>query len=174
MMANNGLIIIGAGVYSTVAKEIAEDMACFGKIVFVDDRRDVTPDGSPVVGTSDDLKKLSKEYRNVVVAIGDPKSKLAFIEKIKQETDLNIVSLISPKACVSPSAKIMPGCVIEPMAIINPLSSLGFGCIVSAGAVVNHMCVCGDGVHIDCNATVSGCSHVPSMLKIESGDVYYK
>ena len=171
-MVNNGLIIIGAGVYSTVAKEIAEDMACFGKIVFVDDRRDVTPDGSSVVGVTEDLKELSKEYRNVVVAIGNPKSKLAILKKIKQETDLNIVSLISPKAHVSASAKVMPGCIIEPMAVVNSFCSLGEGCIISAGAVVNHTCVCGDGVHVDCNATVSGCSCVPSMLKIESGDVY--
>ena len=173
-MANNGLIIIGAGVYSTVAKEIAEDMACFGKIVFVDDRRDMTPDGSPVIGTSEDLKRLSKEYRNVVVAIGNAGSKLAIIEKIKNETDLNIVSLISPKAHVSASAKVMPGCIIEPMAVLNSFCSLGEGCIISAGAVVNHTCVCGDGVHVDCNATVSGCSQVPSKLKIESGDVYSK
>ena len=171
-MANGGLIIIGAGVYSTVAKEIAEDMACFSEIVFVDDRRSETPDGSKVVCTVNDLKALSKNYRNVVVAIGNAKSKLAILERIKQETDLNIVSLISPKAHVSKSAKVMPGCVIEPMAVVNPLCSLGEGCIISAGAVVNHMCVCGDGVHVDCNATVSGCSHVPSMLKIESGDVY--
>ncbi len=171
-MANNGLIIIGAGVYSTVAKETAEDMACFSKIIFVDDRCNVTPDGSHVIGTSEDLKELSKEYRNVAVAIGDGKVRLAILEKIKLETDLNIVSLISPKAHVSSSAKVMPGCIIEPMAVVNPLCRLGVGCIVSAGAVINHSSVCGDCVHIDCNATVASCSNVPAKVKVESGKVF--
>lgn len=42
---NNNLLIVGAGIYSVVAREIAEDMGCFDKIGHVDDSRSETPDG---------------------------------------------------------------------------------------------------------------------------------
>lgn len=45
---NQNLLIIGAGIYGLVAKEIAESMGCFRQIDFVDDGAKKTPDGTPV------------------------------------------------------------------------------------------------------------------------------
>ena len=39
---NKNLLILGAGIYGLVAKEIAESMGCFGKIAFVDDNAKTT------------------------------------------------------------------------------------------------------------------------------------
>lgn len=47
---NQNLLIIGAGIYGLVAKEIAESMGCFRQIDFVDDGAKKTPDGTPVIG----------------------------------------------------------------------------------------------------------------------------
>lgn len=168
---NNNLLIIGAGIYGVVAMEIAESMKCFEKIVFVDDNAKTTPTGIEVVGTTADIEHLICEYSNVIVAIGNSEARLDLLRKL-EETPCNIVTLISPYAYVSPSAKIMKGSIIEPMAVIHTGALISVGCIISAGAVVNHASICCDGVHVDCNATVAGYTSVPAGTKVCSGELF--
>lgn len=169
---NRNLLIIGAGIYGLVAKEIAESMGCFEKIAFLDDGADEAPDGTPVIGTTNDLASLSKEYANAVVAIGDPGVRQRLLDRIKRETLMRIATLVSPRAYVSPSAQIGKGCILEPMAVVHTGCILGKGCLVCAGAVVNHASLCGDCVQVDCNATVAGNTVVQSGVKVPSGTVY--
>jgi len=169
---NKNLLIVGAGVYGLVAKEIAEDMGCFENIAFVDDNAETTPNGIKVVGKVEDLRRLSSDYDNIVVAIGNPRIRLGLIKKFEKEEIFQIVSLISPKAYVAPSAEIEKGCIVEPMAVIHTNCEIKTGCIISAGAVVNHVSTCCEGVHVDCNATVEGYCFVPAEVKIHSGEVY--
>ncbi len=169
---NRSLLIIGASTYAQVACEIAQCMGCYEKVDFVDDLRKETPSGIKTVGKTSDLVKLSSEYSEMVVAIGNPEFRLKLIKKIQGETSASVASLISPRAYVSSSAKIMPGCIIEPMAVIHCGCVLERGCIVSAGAVINHESVCQEGVHVDCNATVAGYCLVPANTKVPCGEVY--
>ena len=169
---NKNLLIVGAGVYGLVAKEIAEDMGCFDKIDFIDDNAERAFDGSKIIGQVADIGNLEGYYKDVVVAIGNQDIRIALIQKIKSETSCSIVSLISPRAYVAPSAIIGEGCIIEPMATVHAACNLGVGCLISAGAVVNHAAVCCDGVHIDCNATVLGYTKVSPATKVCSGTVY--
>lgn len=171
---NKNLLIIGAGTYGIVASEIAADMGCFEKIDFVDDERKTTPNGIEVISTTRDIDELAVEYSNIIVAIGNPEVRLSLLNRIKEETPYRIVSLVSPKAYVSPSAQIMSGCIVEPMAVVHTSCVICPGCIISAGAVVNHATMCCDGVHVDCNATVDGYCLVPAGTKICSGEVYRK
>ena len=169
---NKNLLIIGAGVYGLVAKEIAESMGCFEKIAFVDDHAKTTPDGTAVIGTTQDIHDHANQYCNVIVAIGNPNVRLNLLHMLEQDTLLRIVTLISPHAYISPSAKIGKGCIVEPMTVIHTGCVLSKGCIVSAGAVVNHCSMLCDGVHIDCNATVAGYSLVPVGTKVCSCEVF--
>lgn len=146
----------------------------FDKVDFVDDMKKETPTGSKVIGTTDDLTALATNYDSIVVAIGNPKVRLAMLERIKAETSYQIVSLVSPRAYISPSAQVKQGCIVEPMAVVQSGCVIGEGCIISAGAVVNHASICFDGVHVDCNATVDGYCKAPSGLKICSGEVFRK
>jgi UDP-N-acetylbacillosamine N-acetyltransferase len=169
---NKNLLIIGASTYGVVAYEIATDMGCFEKIDFVDDERKTTPNGIDVVGTTQDIDELALQYSNIIVAIGNPEVRLSLLNRIKEETPYRIVSLVSPKAYVSPSAQIMSGCIIEPMAVVHTGCVIAIGCFVSAGAVVNYASMCCDGVHIDCNATVADSTMIPAGMKIRCGEVY--
>lgn len=168
------LLIVGASIYGLVAKEIAESMGSFLRIDFVDDRAKETPDGTPVIGTTKDLLELSKRYSNVVVAIGNPEVRQKLIRFIEEETLLRLVTLVSPRAYVSPSAQIGKGCIIEPMAVVHTGCVLGKGCLICAGAVVNHVATCGDCIQVDCNASVAGSTVVPGGIKVASGTVYEK
>lgn len=169
---NNNLLIVGAGIYGDVAKEIAESMKCFEKISFVDDIAKTTPNGIPVIGTTSDIKHLICDFSHFIVAIGNPEVRLNLIHKIERETSCKIATLVSPLAYVAPSAHIMKGSIVEPMAVIHTGAIVSVGCIISAGAVVNHAGICRDGVHVDCNATVAGSAIVPSCTKIYSGSFF--
>ncbi len=171
---NKNLLIVGAGVYGIVASDIAYDMGIYEKIAFVDDELEITATGEKVVGKTKDLAELNCEYSNIIVAIGSSDVRLNLLKKIHEETSFRIVALVSPKAYVSHSAQIMPGCIVEPMAVVQSMSILATGCIVSAGAVVNHTSMCCDGVHVDCNATVAASVLVPAGTKIKSGEVFSK
>lgn len=170
----NNLLIVGAGIYALVAMEIARSLGSFDKIDFIDDNATRTLDGMAVIGTTSDILKLSKEYQSCIVAIGNPDVRLSLIKIIENETNCKIISLISPRAYIAPSAKIAKGCVIEPMAVVHSLCKLGIGCLVSAGAVVNHASVLCNGCHADCNSTVLGNTTVPAKTKICSGEVFGK
>ncbi len=168
------LLIIGAGTYGVLASEIASDMGCFEKIAFLDDNAKTTPNGIEIIGTTCDMDVLAVEYRNIIVAIGNTDVRLSMLSRIKEETPYRIVSLVSPKAYISPSAQLGEGCIVEPMAVVHTGCVIATGCIISAGAVINHASKCGEGVHVDCNATVEGYCFVPAGTKICSGEVYKK
>ena len=169
---NMNLLIVGAGTYAVVAAEIAANMGCFHQIDFVDDVRKTTPDGRPVVGTTEDLPALAERYSNIAVAIGNPRVRLALLGKIRESMPYKIVSLISPQAYIAPSAQLKSGCIVEPMAVVQSLCVIGEGCILSAGAVVNHAAVCAEGVHVDCNATIPGYAQVSAGVKVNCGQVF--
>ena len=171
-MKNKNLLIVGAGTYGAVAEEIAESMNCFEIIDFVDDFRTVSAHGKAVVGTTKELSKLSEKYGNIVVAIGLSEKRSALLKEIEKKNTFEIISLISPRAYVSPDAQIGKGCIIEPMAVIHTHCVISKGCIISAGAVINHFAKCMECVHLDCNSTVGGESVVPFGTKIISGEVY--
>lgn len=107
MKMNKNLLIIGASTYGVVAAEIATDMGCFEKIDFVDDERNITPNGIEVIGTTRDIDELASQYSNMIVAIGNLEVRLSFLKKIEEKMPSHIISLVSPKAYVSPSAQIM-------------------------------------------------------------------
>ena len=168
----NNLLIVGAGIYGTVAQEIASEMGCFGRIDFIDDFCNKTTNGKTVICTFNDAYKYADEYKNIIVAIGNSEIRKQIFKKIIDDGNFKLVTLKSPKAYISPSAQIEAGCIIEPMAVIQTGVSIKEGCIISAGAVINHGSICKEFVHVDCNATVKGSTTVPQGMKIESGQVF--
>lgn len=159
------LLIIGAGQYGKVAKEIAEDVGTFEKIDFLDDN-------SPfAIGKISDMEKFSDKYQYAFVALGDVELRLKLIEKL-EEACYRIAILVSPKAYVSPSAQILKGTIVEPMAAVHTDACVSVGCIVSAGAVINHNVFVGDGCHINCNATIDAGRIMLAKTKLEAGKVF--
>lgn len=168
------LLILGAGGYALVAKEIAKSMHCFEEIAFVDDHAVTAPDGTAVRGKLSDLKELSADFTHAIVAIGNPTVRAALIRCIETETSCEVATIVSPHAYIAPSAEIAPGCIVEPMAVIHSKCVLEKGCIVSAGAVINHYSRACEFAHIDCNATVGGYQTVPANQKLTCGTVFNK
>ena len=177
ILSFNGNKIIttsGAGISGVVAKEIAESMGCFEKIDFVDDENKIALDGKKVIGSTEKLESLVVGYSYVYVANEDAEKKLEMIKKIHEEIPCNIVSLVSPKAHVSPSAQIGMNCLVEPMAVVHTNSVLMDGCVIAVGAVVNPFSLCCAGVCLNSNAVVETKTIVPSGTVVKCCEVYKK
>ena len=157
------LLIIGAGQYGMVVKEIAESLG-YDKIDFLDDNNPIA------VGGLNDFDKLADEYNSAVVAIGNAEMRLELISKLTA-AGYELPVLIHAKAYVSPSVKIGVGTVIEPMAVVNSDTVIGVGCIISAGVIINHNCIIEDGCHIDCGTVVGARVVVRSKTNTKYGEI---
>ncbi len=161
------LIILGAGQYGTLAREIAVSLNQFEKIDFLDDKN------SLAIGGLNDYEKISKEYEAAFVAIGNAEIRLDLIERLKT-VGFKLPNLISRGCYISPSVVLRDGIIVEPMAVIHTNAIINSGCIISAGAVINHNCILEECCHIDCNATVTSSALVPAKTKVLSNTVFNK
>lgn len=159
------LLIIGAGQYGMVAKEIAESMKCFGHIDFVDDGC------SSAIGKVSDIEKLIHEYDAAVVAIGNSELRLNLIKRLC-EIGYEVPTLIHEKAYVSPSAKIGVGSFIEPMAVVHTGVVVEMGCIISAGVILNHNSIVHEGSHINCGSVVAARAEIKAATRTGCNEVY--
>lgn len=169
---NKNLLILGAGQYGQVAKEIAESMGCFERISFLDDRfeGDIN-ERSGIVGKLGEYKKFLMDYTHAFVAIGSSKMRLHYIGKLSK-AGFRIATLVSLKAYVSPSAKLKNGVIVEPMAVVNANSTVEIGVFVCAGAIINHNCFIGEGCTMQCGSIVPANSKVPENIMLEYNVVY--
>ena len=146
------LLILGAGQYGLVAKEVAEVMGCFTQIDFLDDHSEIA------IGKLNDIDNI--EYDVDFVAIGNPAIRSQYLDRIKKAA-----TLIHPRACVSLSAKIGKGCIVEAGAVICADAKVGKGTIVMANAVVGHNATVGDYCQLKYNCTI------PEMASVTSSQI---
>lgn len=167
---NRNLLILGAGGYGTVAKEIALEMNCFQRIDFLDDRYGIGANGyhEEPIGKIEDMALFAGEYSFAVIAIGNPEVRINLLRKIEEETLFKIPAIISPRAYVSPSAQVQRGAVIEPLAGIHANTIIGAASYISMGAIVNHNAIVSEGCHIDIGAAVMSGAFVKPKTKAEA------
>ena len=165
MLKKDNLLIVGAGGYGRLAKEIAEQTGAFGTIAFLDDN------SNQAIGKIDEMVRFVSEYEYAFVAIGNPKCRRELLSRLKT-CGYKIAILIHPQAYVSPSAKLGDGCSVEPFAVVHTGAIVEEGCYICAGAIVNHDANIGVCCHVDCNATVSARACVPCETKVEYGTVF--
>ena len=161
------MLILGAGGYGHVVREIAEDSGIFDKIDFLDD-------SSPLaIGKFGDAEKFLKGYPNAVVALGNAELRLGHIEKLCA-AGFHIPAIISPKAYVSKSAKIGNGTIVEPFSAVNANSEVGIGVLLRCGSVIDHNAKVGDFCYIDCGVVVKANNSVGFKIKIAANSVVEK
>lgn len=156
------LLIIGAGGYGLLVKEIA-GLACFSKVDFLDDN------SSLAIGKIDEIEEIEDRYDGSIVAIGNPKIKEKIFRRLKKST-----TIIHPTAVVSKSAQIGVGCVIEANTVINSEAVVKDGSFICTGAVVNHNSIVNEFCQVDCNAVGVMGAEVPKGHKVESCTVLKK
>ena len=161
---NGSLLILGAGQYGQVVREIANSTGRFEKIAFLDDNN------QEAIGKLEDYKNLLDQFSFAVVAIGNPQVRLTWLDRLKR-FGYELPVLVHPMAYVSSSAKLEEGTIVEPMAVVQSGAVVRTGGIVCAGAVVNHNATVEQGCQIDCNAVIAANAVVPAQTKVLCGSV---
>lgn len=157
------LLIIGSGGHGRVVAETAE--ACgYTQINFIDDNSEIA------IGKIADLKKLTDEYKEVFVGIGNNRFRAQLIDKLI-ELGYTVPVLIHPTAYVSKSAVIHIGTIVELKAIINVNAYIGRGCIVSVGSIIDHDARIGKASHVNAGAIVKAGGSVNDFVKLEAGEI---
>ena len=166
-MKGRKLLILGAGQYGYVAEETAQAMGCFDKIAFLDDAN------PRAIGKLSDFEKYSQEFTDAFVAMGNPKLRLSWLDRL-ETAGFDLPVLVHPKAWASPSAQLEPGVILEPMAVVHANAVVKKGGLLCAGSIVNHNAVVEEGCQIDCGAIVMSNARVEPETKVPCGTVVQK
>lgn len=138
-MSTRTLVVMGAGGYGRSVAEAAAASSAYDVVGFLDDRwPDLEPIwGLPILGRTADLATLRKQASAAVIAIGNNSRRRAVFQ-LADAAGFDLISVVHPRAIISPSARVGRGVTIMAGAVIGCEVWLGDGVIVSAGAVVDH------------------------------------
>jgi acetyltransferase-like isoleucine patch superfamily enzyme len=159
------LLILGAGQYGSVVKQVAASMGIFDKIEFLDDNN------PQAIGKLIDCEKYLAEFSYAFVSIGNAEVRQDWLNKL-EKIGFKLAVLISPKSYVDSSAQISGGSIVEPMAVVNANSTLSKGVFVCAGAIVNHNSFVGDVCQLDCGSVVGSNVNLPAKTKLKYNEVF--
>ncbi len=152
----SGIIIVGAGGHSKVCIELLRAMG--ESIAYCVGATD-SPDnclGVPILQGDANLSFLRSEgYSRVFVAVGSNRLRER-LSALYIGLGYQFISAISPRAVISPSARLGRGVAVMPGAVINAESVIGDLSIINTGATVDHDCRIGQAVHIAPQCALAG------------------
>lgn len=157
------LLIVASKRYGDYVKEIAESMGCFEEISFVDNDRE------GAIGKLEDVESFYPEYNCAIAACDDGTERLEWNKKL--ETLYNIPVLFHMDSTISPSANLMPGCIVEPRAVVGCGSTIGQATVIGANSVVEPYCLVGDDCTLKSGTIVKSTSMVAMNTSTEQGSV---
>jgi sugar O-acyltransferase (sialic acid O-acetyltransferase NeuD family) len=151
------LLIVGAGGHGRAVAEAAVLSAQFEVAGFVDDGVAIgsVVMGFPVLGAAKDLAHLTSVCDQAIVAIGQNARREELMRQL-QAAGFTLATVIHPRAFVSPSAQLGPGCAVMAGAMVGTEAHLGQGVIVNCAAVVDHHARVDDGGHLGVGACMAG------------------
>ena len=162
-MSASRTIVYGAGGHGKVVADMLLANCQSGFWGFVDDRADSAGTrvlGFPVLGNAEWLSHVaSMERICVALGVGENRVRRKLAERCVAQ-GCEILTLVHPRAVISPSAALGAGSVVMAGAVVNPCARVGKGGIVNTGAVVEHDVVVEDYVHLSPNASLGGNARV--------------
>lgn len=161
------LLLVGAGGFGRVVMEHAIEQQY--DVAFVDDGYDVGTEvcGIKIVGHIEDLPKLFRDYKKLVVAIGNNKLRESVYNKA-EEIGYSFPNIICNSVYISPFAKIGKGCVFLNNVCIQNGASVGDGVLLNPGVEIHHDGTVEDYALIYSNSVVRTMAHVGKRVKIGS------
>lgn len=159
------LLIVASKRYGDYVKEIAESMGCFEEIAFVDNDRE------GAIGKLEDVESFCPEYNCAIAACDDGVERLEWNKKL--EAFYNIPVLFHMDSTISPSANLMPGCIVEPRAVVGCGNTIGQAAVIGANSVIEPYCLVGDGCTLKSGTIVKSTSALNIGTETEQGTVLF-
>ena len=160
-MKKKSLLLIGAGGHTEACLDVIEyqkKYKIFGILGLKKEKGKFIFGKYKVVGTDDDLVKLSKKIKNAVITLGQIKSaklRLKIFKKLKK-LKFHLPIIKSPYSIVSSHSKIGEGTIVMHGAIVGPNVRIGKNCIINSNALIEHGSTIGDNTHISTSVTING------------------
>jgi sugar O-acyltransferase (sialic acid O-acetyltransferase NeuD family) len=112
----------------------------------------------PILGADENLPDLLEDCRNVLIAIGQietPNLRMRLFDLL-QKNNCVLPTIVSPRAYVSPYAKLGIGTIVMHGSIINAGAEVGENCIINSQSLIEHDVVIEDHCHIATAAKING------------------
>ena len=117
--------------------------------------------GVPVIGKDEDILRHASKYRDVSVIITpDNPAVRRRLATSYEAAGFRVVSLISPRATVSPHARLGKGVVVQSWCNVSAGTTIGNFVRLNVGANVMHDCSIGEFTTVAPNAVILGRVHV--------------
>lgn len=164
------LLIVGSGGHGRAVAEAAAMTGEWSDIVFADDSYPTQKKSGrwPIIGTTTQLPDLSGNYQGAIVAIGNQTVRERLANTL-EELGLPLVTIIHPRAWVSDSADVAPGCAIMAGAVVGASARLGRGVIINANATADHDTTLGDFAHLGVGVQLAGGVIVEERAWLQAG-----
>lgn len=111
----------------------------------------------PIIGTDEEIGRLALNHSFLVTVgqIKSPATRIALYGKLK-EVGAKIATIVSPRAYLSPHARLGEGSIVMHGATVNAGATIGSNCIINSHALVEHDAVIHDHCHIATGAIING------------------
>ena len=164
------VVVIGAGGHAKVVIELIRAQGLYDVIGCTDrepQRRDVV--GAPILGSDDVLPDLyAQGIRHCFVALGDNVLRRKVAARVKA-LGFELINAISPKAVVSPTARLGRGVAVMAGAVINADATIGDLAIVNTRAAIDHDCQIGEAAHVAPRAALAGSVRIGPLAFVGAG-----
>lgn len=160
------LLIVASKRYGDYVKEIAESMGGFEEISFVDNDRE------GAIGKLEEVETFYPEYNCAIAACDDGAKRLEWNKKL--EALYNIPVLAHMDSTISPSADLLPGCIVEPRVVIGCRTTIGQAAVIGANSVIEPYCIVGDSCTLKSGTIVKSTSALNIGTETEQGSVLFK
>lgn len=169
------IILIGAGGHCRSCIDVIEQLGEYKILGLIDSNIKVGESvlGYKILGTDENIKDFIKECPNFLVTIGQIKSSVPRVNVFESVKKLggNFPVIISPRAYVSPHAKIGEGTIVMHDALVNTGAVIGNNCILNTKSLCEHDVVVHDHCHISTGAILNGDCLVGAKSFIGSNSV---
>ncbi|PRB75433.1 acetyltransferase [Pseudomonas sp. MYb185] len=164
------LLVLGAGGHGKSVAEAALLGGQWNAVLFLDDAwPDVTEAlGCEVRGKVADIAQFASCCEGAIAAVGNNSVREHWIGLIEQ-AGIELVSVVHPKAWVSPSAMVGAGTAVMAGAVVGTVSKVGKGAIINANATVDHDVVMEELSHIGVGVQLAGGVRVGARAWLQAG-----
>lgn len=169
------IILIGGGGHCTSCIDVIEQENRFqiAGIVDMPDKIGEKQLGYPIIGCDEDLPQLAKAHKFFLITLGQIKTPQRRIDlyDLLLELQVNLPTVVSPRAYISPHADISAGTIVMHNVLVNAGATVGANCIINSCALIEHDARIGDHCHISTNAAVNGGAIIAEESFVGSGAV---
>lgn len=159
-MTKESILLVGAGGHAKACIDVIEQEGRYSVAGLVGQAHEVGGRvfGYPMLGTDADLGALLDAHEYALIVVGqiknhEPRKRLF---SLIEQSRCNLPVIVSPRAYVSPHAKIGKGTIVMHGAIVNAGADVGCNCILNSQSLIEHDSVIGDHCHISTGAVING------------------